>query len=246
MYSSDNTINDPNHKEILNPYEALNLSNHIEVLSVTQEQYDLMAYHDPQVVYIIYDSRRGDMYIGDNLIPRPQNKNQYLLALGDHRKSFIIYLNAVTGYLDDLIPVAEFSDINAAIAALYQYKKVGTHINLGHVVCSIVECYMNGEYGINEALINIIAESGFRDDIRLQYLNEKAISYGVSNKDKNLPQYYIAALHNLKDKDPNAIISIYSDLYDVFVKYNFMEDITEDNIHEVVSDLMTAMHSYVF
>lgn len=243
MYSSDNTINDPNHKIAI---DLSYVSTHTTIVPISQADYDMMGFHDPRTIYFITDSKLGDMYLGDTIIYKFQNKNEYLLALGDHTKSFIIYLNSISCHRDNLIPVAEFDDINDAIKALYQYKKVGTHTNLGSVICSIVESYMDDVYGVNEAIINMIAASGFRDDIRLQYLNEKAMSYGVSNKDKQLPQYYVAALHNLKDNEPDTTISIYSDLYDIFVKYDFMKEVDDDNISDVVYDLTTAMYSFVF
>ena len=242
MESRDNSLNNPNQIQQLDAY---NLTNHVDVIPLTQEEYDLRP-HDPEDVYIILDSPSADIYLGDKKLPKPAHINQYLLAIGEHRKSFIIYLNMVSNYRDNLVPVAEFNDINDAILALYEYRHIGTHTNLGAIVCEILEHYQDNVYGINEAIINMIAASGFRDDQRLQYLNEEAIHYGVTNKDRVLPQYYVAALHNLKSRKPDSTIVIYSDIYDIFVKYDFLKEVKPDEIKNVICDILTAMHSYVF
>ena len=241
MKSMDNHINNPMETKWIDP-TSFTKSN--EVHYITQEQYDMMGSRNPEVVFVIIDSPEDRIYLGDYEIPKPVHSRQYLMAFSDHRKMYQIYLNLISGHRDNLVPVAEYDNVNDALKALHAYQSVGYHTKMAYNIHQSITNYIDEVYGINEAIIGIIAAAGYRDDPRLQYLNEEAIHYGVTNKDRDLPQYYRAALHNLKTTKPDAVISVYSDIYDVFIKYNFFKDI--EDLANPVNDVIACINKYIF
>lgn len=244
MKSRDNCINNPTETKFIDARNLFDDSRNVEYIS--QEMYEIMNHHDPDTVYIIKDSIEDDMYLGDYKIPKPAHSRNYLLSFSDHRKMYTIYLNLVSRFRDNLVPVAEYEDVNDALAALHAFKSVGYHTKTAYALYQSLQNYINGIYGINEAITGMIAVYGYRDDPRFQYLMETAISYGVANDTRDLPQYYRAALHNLKDMKPDSIIVIYSDIYDVFVKYNFFKDVDTTDLSMQINDIMNVFDKYAF
>ena len=248
MKSMDNHINHPMETRWIDP-RSFNSTN--EVHYITQERYDMMRSRNPEVVFVIIDSPEDRMYLGDYEIPKPAHSRQYLISFEDHRKVYKIYLNLISNYRDNLVPVAEYDNLEDAVKALHAYQSVGYHTKSAYNVYQSIANYIKKVYGINESIIGMIASFGYRDDPRLQYLNEEAIHYGVTNKDRDLPQYYRAALHNLKTVKPDAVIGMYSDIYDVFVKYNFFPGIDFDRDNDIdlskpVNDIIACVNRYIF
>lgn len=244
MKSIDNHIQSPNSIRWIDPQNLFLHSN--EVHHINQDEYDMHSTHDPSTVYVIMDSPTDKMYIGDYEIPKEAHSRQYLMSYNDKENVYKIYLNLISNYRDNLVPVAKYKDVNDAIKALHAYKSVGYHTKAAAATYQAIANYIDEIYGINEAIISIISAFGYRDDPRMQYLNEAAISYGVTNKDRDLPQYYRAALHNLKDRKPDSVIVTYSDIYDVFVKYNFFKEINSENLSDPVNDIIVCINRYIF
>lgn len=242
MKSIDNHIQNPMATKWLDYRDLFMGSN--ELHYITQEQYDMHKTHDPETVYIIIDSTTDRMYIGDQEIPKPAHSRQYLMSFDDHRNVYKVYLNLVSNYRDNLVPVAEYQDVKDAVKAIQAYASVGYHTKAAYATYQALGSYIDEEYGINEAIIGIIAAFGYRDDPRLQYLNEEAIHYGVTANARDIPQYYRAALHNLKDRKADSVIVAYSDIYDIFVKYDFFKEM--DDLSGPVKDIIACINKYIF
>ena len=211
-----------------------------------KENYDLISVHDPNTVYVIIDSPTCDMYLGDCKIPKPSHERMYLMTYDEDDDKYIIYLNLISNFRDNLVPVCRFKDPQEALDALHQYTCVGWHTNMARNIYMSIINYVDEVYGINEAIISMITCFGYSNDPRLQYLCEEAISYGVENDARDLPQYYRAALHNLRTGKPDSLIVLYSDIYDVFVKYNWFKDSKDENLSAEVNDIIDVARKYAF
>ena len=241
MESFDNHINPPFTKIWVDDFSDYDNANRTEY--VIQDAYDAMSYHDPITVYVILDNDR--MYKGDQLIPTTKNGREYLIGYSHQKNRYVLYLSYTRERHTKLIPIAEYKDPNGALHGLMTFSTVGSHDRLAAHIYRMIKTYVDGDYGIHETILGIIADAGYRDDPRFQYLNELAISYEVSNLSKDLPVRFKEALHSLQDIHPGSCATAYSDIYDVFVKYDFFKNPNTEIIQNIVKDIMIALGNYI-
>jgi len=227
MLSTDNNINNNTRVievDLTKQWDAFN-PNRVEY--VTREWYDLKQTHDPSVTYVIKDAKPGhpEVYIGDRKVNTEDKAPEYLLGINSNNE-YVIYMH-IHNYSDILpaiIPIKRFVSAQSAIDALRSYKRVGTPQRIGLLIHNALATYIRKEAGIHETIMAIIAGNGYRDDPRLQQLNERAISFGYHTGSRDIPAMMRQMLHNLANKNELTLWSWYSKIYDIFVLYEFFVD----------------------
>lgn len=220
-----------------------------EVCHLTQDEYDVMSKHDETTTYVITDAKDGRMYIGSRLIPISKNDRQYLLGYDPYKYKYILYLNSVEGYMDQLVPIAEFNNPQDAINALISCNHLNDHNETFFKIIKVLTQYIDGDVGMNSTLISMISILGYRDDGRLQDLNRLSIIYNDDQSAKDISQQHRLMLHQEKDVSTNALISIYSDLYDLFVlndffkDYKTIDDVDTETIQKFSKDVLHVVRS---
>ena len=251
MFSTGNNINNPMKRleiDLSRGYDAFNI-NKIEV--VTKEWYQLKQTHDSMVTYVISDAAPNEinMYIGDMPIESDHIKAKYFIGINEHNE-YEIYerIDNYNGNLMYMVPIKRFNNPQDAINALGSYKIVGTNNKLGLLIHNALATYIQKECGVHECIVSIIAGNGYRDDPRLQYINERAIAFGNRSRDRDIPVLMRRYLHNIANTDPNPLWQWYSRIYDIFVLYEFFEDkkytepLPEElDLHEEIDKMMNIL-----
>lgn len=251
MLSTDNNIN--NHMrniqvDLSTQWDAFN-PNRVEY--ITQEYYDLKQTHDIHTTYIITDAQEGHprAYIGDICITEDDIAPEYLIGINDNNE-YVIYqhIKNYSYILPALIPIKRFCSAQDAINALRSYKRVGNPKRVGLMIHNALASYIRKEAGIHETIVSIIAGNGYRDDPRLQQLNERALSFGCKYKDRDIPYIMRQMLHNIANKNELTLFPWYSGIYDIFVMYDFFKDkkytdpLPEElDLHEEIGHIMKVM-----
>ncbi len=221
-----------------------------EVCHLTQAEYDVMTQHDETTTYVITDSKDGRMYIGSRLIPISKNDRQYLLGYDPYKNKYILYLNAVEGYIDHIAPISEFANPQDAINALITCNHLYDHNATFLKIIKVLAEYIIGNVGMNQTLISMISVLGYRDDGRLQDLNRLSIVYNDDQSARDISSVHKLMLHNEKDNNMNGLVSVYSDLYDLFVLNNFfkdyetIDDVDTATIRKFSKDVLSTLRSY--
>lgn len=211
------------------------------VTVMNQAMYESFAYHDPKTMYVIYDT--DNLYLGDQLIPKMKNGRKYMLTYCDHRKIYSIYTHIIINGKERLIPIADYEDPNVALRVLKEYNMLGYHGIAAPKIYSMIQYYMDDIYGIHEVIMGIISISGFKDDQRLQHVNELARVNGVDNKCKDLTPIFKESLTYLKNKEP--IFKLYSDIYDIFLKYDFFKS-NNVKVDDIIKDIMICIGEFIY
>lgn len=221
-----------------------------EVCNLTQEEYDVMTNHDETTTYVITNAKDGRMYIGSRLIPVSKNCRQYLLGYDPYKYKYILYLNSVEGYNDRIVPISEFINPQDAINALITCNHLYDHNEIFFKIIKILAKYIIGDVGLNPTLISIISVLGYRDDEKLQDLNRLSIIYDDDQSSKDISTHHRLMLHDEKDKNQNGLVSVYSDIYDLFVLNNFFKayqtinEVETETIQKFSKDVLHIITSY--
>ena len=221
-----------------------------DVCYITQDDYDRMTQYDETTTYIITNSREGRMYIGSREIPVSKNDHQYLLGFNPYTNKYILYLNSVEGYVDHNIPIREFNNPQDAIDTLIVFNHINDHDEIFLKIIKVLSQYIIGNVGLNQTLISMIAVLGYRDDGRLQDLNRLSIIYNDDQSAKDISSLHRMMLHNEKDKNINGLVSVYSDIYDLFVLFDFFKSYKDINevdtptIQKFSKALLNTVRSY--
>lgn len=234
----------------INLLEVIENEHMFDIQYVFQEEYDLLTSYDERTVYIIKDSKSPRMYIGRNAVPINTNDRQYLIGFNPYTCKYIIYLNIVSGKIDHNVPICEYNDPQQAINALIVHSHIGDHDKVFMKILKVLEQYIEGNVGMNTTLISFISVLGYRDDLRLQYLNELSIKYDDDQAGRDISQFHREMLHNEKYANKNSLVALYSDIYDLFVEFDFfkqyksIDDIETSIIQSFSKKLLTAARSY--
>lgn len=227
MLSTDNNINNAlrvTEIDLTRQWDAFS-PNRVEY--VTQEWYDLKQTHDMHTTYVITDGtkKRPRVYIGDILVTNDDTAPEYLMGINDHNEYVIYeYIKDYSVIVPILIPIKRFDTAQAALDALAAYKRVGSPSQFALMVHNALASYIVKEAGIHETIVAIIAANGYREDPRLQQLNEKALAFGCRYKDRDIPFIMRQMLHNIANKNEITLWPFYSGIYDIFVMYDFFKD----------------------
>lgn len=193
-----------------------------------QDFYDMMQQHDLNTIYICRkEDDSYNMYLGDQLLQHrvlEPSEPKYLMGINEHNE-YVIYVQAYDIFTNGLRleEVCKYSNPNDAVAKLHEYKHYGDHTNESLKIYQCLAAYIQKQLGINEAITHILAFNGYQNDAGLQYLNERALSYGVKSSDRDLPIRLKADLR-LDLYHYGSIVTKYADIYDVFVLYNYFTD----------------------
>lgn len=227
MLSTDNNINNATRVievDLTREWDAFN-PNRVEY--VTREWYDLKQTHDIHTAYVITDAEPGhpEVYIGDIKVSSEDKAPEYLLGINEHNE-YVIYqhIKNYSNILPAIIPIKRFCSAQDAINALRSYKRIGSPKRVGLMIHNALASYIRKEAGIHETIVAIIAGNGYREDPRLQQLNERALAFGNKSMDRDLPFIMRQMLHNIANKNELTLFPWYSKIYDIFVMYDFFKD----------------------
>ena len=224
-----------------------------KIFRCDKDYYDAMQQHDPRTTYIVkFKDGVTRCFIGDMPIEKVSRRPKYVMSITDNCEYQIFINLADTKSYDSqsiLIPLVRYDDPQKAINALHAYRKVGSSEKISLEIFIALGSYISKENGINELLINLIGNLGYRDDPRLQYLNELAVTYGVESSTRDLSPTYRTMLHNIANKKADTLVPLYSAFYDVIVKYDFFKgkkyslarrEVEELDLSEEVNDIYNA------
>ena len=249
MKSTNFNLNASMTQKEINAFSIIENNPALEVAIVTQDEYDVMQYHDEHTVYVIKDDEPR-MYMGSKKIPVNKNDTQYLVGYDPSSLTYILYVNQVAGYKDNIIPIAEFKTAQEALRALSAYSTIGTHARSDIKILTVLDDYLQQITGMNTTIISMISSMGYRDDARLQYLNELSIIFGDDLMGTDISPLHRESLYAISQQHPESLAPLYSEIYDVFVKYNFfnkyehVDDLGKDLIKNVLSDINSAYSKY--
>lgn len=244
MKSTDHNINNPLKCiciDLLRTVESWDFPN---TLKVTQEKYDLIQIHDPHTIYTITDSSDGRSYYGDALIINDNVSIKYYLGQND-KNEYVIYVNQLAGTgnnnVQQLVPICAYNDPQTAIDALSKCNKTGSHIKRDLDIYNIIKSYIDKYISTHEFIISIIAAFNFKEDPRLQTLIEFAVGHNSHKCSREFPPFYADQLPRMRDYYPESLFVIYSNLYDLIVKYNFFKDKKYEDVNVNLSKEITEI-----
>lgn len=230
MKSTDHNINNPLKSieiDLLNSVENLSVPS---MIPITQVDYDNIKMHDPTTYYVITDYNGKRVYLGDMLIEDDSKVNRviyrYYLGLND-ADQYIIYVNELAGTCDNiekLVPVCAYDNPRSAMDALARFNKVGSHHDEDLNIYNTILSYIDKNISTHEFIIGLMVIFNYNSNSKLQLLNEYAMSYHV---DKNMQEFsvsYLEIIARMKKTYPDSLFGLYSDLYDLIVKYDFFKD----------------------
>ena len=247
MKSTDHNLNNPLKTvdiELLRTVESYHMPN---IEAVSQEEYDLIQIHDPNTIFYITNSKDGRFYIGDMLIIPDNTINKYYLNI-DTNKKYVIYVDENAGKTfasQYLIPICSYDDPQVAINELTKFNKVGSHIDRDFDIYNIIASYINKDISTHEFIISIMIVFNYREDPRLQNVIQFCMGHNANRCMKEFPAFYSELLPIMRDNQPKTLFPLYSNLYDLIVKYNFFTDkkySNEDvNLSKEISDIYETM-----
>jgi hypothetical protein len=149
--------------------------------------------------------------------------------------------------------ISAFNDLNDAVAELKRYNKIGSHGHISERIYEILSCYIGKTYGVHKSIIGILQVYGFSNTPEFQDLLHICDEYGYQSYSRDISSTLRSVLHNKAEKSPGTIIELYSNLYDVFIKYDMFKDkkwITamengELNLVSPIDDITRTMAAYM-
>ena len=231
MMSSDNHIN--NNMRIseidIAKLSGLNGITPTRQVYMTREEFDLLQTKNLDTLYIVVnpDDDTHAIYFGNTRIPNPEDDPypMYVMGINDNNE-YEIYqvMKSWSDHSKSLIPIIRFNDPQKAVDTLHKYKHIGSatqHALKTHIA---ITAYVKKECGLHECITSIIANLGYRDDPKLQVLNEITATFRYKTGSRELPSQLRISLHNLAASHPESLLPIYSQIYDVFDKYEYFDD----------------------
>jgi hypothetical protein len=223
---------------------SINNFNYSEKLS--QEEYDLIQNKDPKKIYIVNDK----IYFGDHLLNNVKSNHKYLLGPANINNEYIIYLNMANNNSDHLVEIAKFKGAQNAINALNKYNNIGSHMDNATQINQILISYIQEHITLHELIIGIISSFNWKDSAQLQEVLAFAITHGILDyKNKyDLPITLKDDLLIMKN-DSNPLFKIYSDLYDLIIKYKcftnlkFKKNIEDLNLSKAIKEITNIVVS---
>lgn len=151
-----------------------------------------------------------------------------------------------------ITPIARYKDPNDAINAMKAFNKVGYHTRNPFFLRQTIISYLDKEIGLNESILGIMSIFGLNKHPEFQRLTTEAVAYGIKNGDPDLLVGYMTKIHQYKDRYPDSLFRLYSDMYDVFVKFNFFkdkkyhpEDLEEVDLENECRTFLTLITPYI-
>lgn len=253
MKSTDHNLNNPtkvNVIELLREISSLSTPN-IEIVS--QKFYDLIQIKEPNTLYFINDSNPPRIYFGEILISNDKCEGKYFITTGNRINEYDLYLKEEIYGNDKLIKICKYDDPQKAIDALNLYNNIGSHDKISISLYNILINYIDKDISLNDLLLGIFTIFGFKEDPRLQELIQLTFTYEQNSNDKtDISPMLRCEIRNFRDKYPLSLYRIYSNLYDIIVKYYFFKDekyhsdVNFINLSEIIKDIINVFfNNYV-
>lgn len=224
MESTDQNLNEPLRVGDIDLQKEVDSWRSAIVQVINQEVYDLMNYHDPLTIYVIHDAIDGRIYLGDHLIQKDSISSKYLVGIDNTNMQYVLYMNIVERHMDRLIPICRYNDPEAAFNAMLMATNAGSVDKIVLSLYSVIAAYIDGNVSIHDFIMGIISFGGYKNDPRLQMVIDIATNFGVHQCREDLPVIFKEELSELDDRYDNGMFSIYSNIYNTIVKYNFFKD----------------------
>lgn len=231
MKSTDHNINNPTNIGTIPFHRYVESWELPSIEFITKEQYDIMELHDPYTMYVIVDTNPKLMYYGDIKIGKAKAPNVYYMTTDYTSETkeyeYIIFMNSKDGSPyngDNLIEICRFTNAQDAIDALHLYNSIGSHTLPSIQINQVLSSYIFGEISIHDCMIGMIAACGYRNHPALQTIIQMGVTYGVKHGDRDLPMLLREEVNNMRAAAPYHMVSVYANLYDVFIKYDFFKD----------------------
>lgn len=216
MKSTDMHINEQNVTKLdINSLQAGS-----DVYYESQYQYDAKSLKDETAVYIINDANPPRMFKGSREIPLPRNQRRYFLTYDEEKRKYIVFLDDIKDFKNMMVPVCEYNDPQIAMKALMTYNAIQEHSKTILSCYSILDSYIVGNTGIDDAILSIISVNGFKNDAGFQFLRELSIRFMDDKLGRDLTYEH---REFLQKKTEHQLTMIYGKIYNVFVKNNFFK-----------------------
>ena len=197
---------------------------------ILQYEYDNMDFHDPNCLYYIDGSNKT--YIGDFEIQHPDlfghrlayitydtNTKEFMVlrSMNIRGRNFYVTVNRWKDpqkAMNDLLMILHTSDDNASSVRVHE----------------ILVNYIQGVYGIEPAILNIMActDVSGHTGYASQHMTLKLASFGFDTerrKQRDLDKDIYVVLKNEVALNPKAlIVKHFLGLYGIFQKYNLFRD----------------------
>ena len=238
MQCNDNHINSPLRKIQIDVDKIKPLMTEY----VTREFYDKMEQHDPGTVYIITDESPVRVYQGDVLIPLSNSyKPKYFMTITDDGEYAVyeaLWQEDGSAYLYE---IERYDDPQKALNSIKNYQSFGPKDSLYNMIYITLMEYISKENGLNETIIHIMAQMGYRDDIRLQNIIDAYTSFGGKMIDRDVPLLFANWIK--AKRDPATLTKLYADIYEVFLLYDFFKGKTykSKDLEEPVQRIVACM-----
>lgn len=227
MRSTDTNLNNPLQIDNIDLQREIESWKHITIEIVDQDFYDLMGQHDPFVMYVIKDSKDNRMYLGDLLITNTESDSTYFISFSNTTKRYVLNVNIKNNFQTFLVPLSTYGNAQEAIDAMKLAMNAGSHDKLNLSIYTLLSAFIDDKVILHQLIVGLISLFGYRDDQRLQQVNQTAVSYGVfqynSTDDKCIPKMFIEDLPKFSYQYDNSLFDMYNDLFNVMIKHELVK-----------------------
>lgn len=249
MKSTDQNLNNPLRIGDIDLLREAESWRNPTVQLITQEEYDLLQTKDPLTIYVIHGSNPHRMYLGDCMIHEDSRSCKYLVGM-DESKAYVLYMSIRDNGIDKIVPISRYKNPQDAIDAMNMCHNAGSHQKTNMVLFNSIAAFIDNHISVNDLVIGVLCIFGYERDPRLQNIIEVAISFGVKSSKLDIPVIFREELPSMGDRYENSLFDLYSDVYNIIVKYDFFKDERYHNscdkldLSSPIYDIMKAADKY--
>ena len=242
MKSTDNNINKPLKVDTLHLAREVESWQFMKILYVTQENYDAMNFYDPHTAYVIKNPGSSRVYYGsmrvdnDSYVRNPK----YVMGLTSEGE-YAIFMNTSSR----LIQISRYNDVQKAFEALKLLSNIGSYYEMDWHIYNFLTAYIDKDITCNQMIISIISElfniketAAFQSFIQILRLDGADDKYEDISRllREDIDRWTSAEFQRIDDYSQQVynMMSIYSDVYNIIVKYNFFK---ADKYHDPSGDI---------
>lgn len=241
MKSTDTNLNNPCSIDNIDLHKTVSSLEFPNVVVTTQDLYDLMQVKDPLTIYVISDGKDRRIYYGETILSKANVDCKYLIGIDDKRE-YVLYMNIAEGYYDRLIPISRYKDPQDAVNALIISNNIGSTEKVDMQLYNSISAFIDGSVNVHDFIVGVLCIFGFKNDPRLSVVIDIGIGFGANHSSLDLPVIFREELPTLADRYNNNLFKLYSDIFNVVVKYDFFKDekyhigIQHLNLSSAISD----------
>lgn len=189
----------------------------LEVLPVTQEEYDLMKYHDPHTIYVTENLS----YLGDTLMTINESSHDKLYV-GTDIVDFKIYYTVSMIRRFGMVEIARYDNPDDAIRRISPTNEFMNIITSRSTIELLARNLISLSVTPGEFIIQILCIAGFKEDASLQVLIQKINS--VTNKHTVHAIYEVlTSLTNEQCESCGSMYTLFERIYILMVNLNICE-----------------------